>query len=503
MNERAFLPLAIILALPLLAFDAGFLNTGPGLASAGLLIAALIVAMRGVSAAPPIDWRLMAPCLALGLLLILISGAGHFFYQTDDWTIRDGLLADLARQPWPYAYEVDGKLQMLRAPLGLYLAPAAVGKLFGLMAADLAMLAQNGTITGLVLYIFAREAGARRGQMIILAVFVLFAGLDIVPTLGQLIRGDTFNPHPDSWSGLEYSAHMTLLFWVPNHALAGWSFAAAYVAWRRGALRLGHLGLFFALALFWSPLAAMGALLLLLFAAVCALRHGPFPWREIPLAALAGLAALPVFLFMTRGAGEVPSGFMSGSLFYALYGGLLLVDVVPPLVFVWQDIRYAKNARARWEFAIVAGAMVLFPFYSLGIGNDFARRAIIPLMAVLAIAFAQALLRTLETGFGTQRRWVIPVMVLAALNPAVELMKNVIYPATPFSTCNLLDAWQSGPDRDLPMSAYFSGPAGFAVPAGLFRPPAGEPVQAQGRHCWGDGKRPFIFGGPVLDSGVK
>ncbi|MDB5595937.1 MAG: hypothetical protein JWM36_2898 [Hyphomicrobiales bacterium] len=500
MTDRAFLPLAILLALPLLAFDFGFLNPVPGLASTGLLLGALFLTFRGARAQPPVDWRLIAPCLMMGLLVILLSGAGHMFYQTDDWSIRDALLVDLTRQPWPFSYEDAGKLQVLRAPLGLYLVPALVGKAGGLLAADVAMLAQNGVLTGLILYLFAREAATRRSQSIILTVFLLFAGLDMVPILGQIVGGGQFFAHPDAWSGLEYSSHVTLLFWVPNHCLAGWSFAAAYVGWRRGQASLGALGLFFALALFWSPLAMMGALPMLLFAAVCALRNGTLTWSQVPTPALAGLAALPVFLFMTRDTSAVPSGFISGKSFYLAYAGLLATDVLPGVAFVWLGLSTAKDAaRPRAELALIAAAMVLSPLYSLGVGNDFSRRAIIPLMAVLALAFATSLVQIVETGRLWGQRWILPVMLLAAMNPAVEIIRNIVLPKTALSTCNLLDAWRSGPDRDVAMSSYFADASAFTSLPSLFRPPSGEAVKAEGRRCWGDGKRPFLYNAPLLD----
>ena len=44
------------------------------------------------------------------LVLTLISGVGHFFYQTDDWTTRDAVLLDLERNAWPVAYRAKDLL---------------------------------------------------------------------------------------------------------------------------------------------------------------------------------------------------------------------------------------------------------------------------------------------------------------------------------------------------------------------------------------------------------
>ncbi|MDB5649461.1 MAG: hypothetical protein JWL62_981, partial [Hyphomicrobiales bacterium] len=230
--HRALLPLAILLALPLLAFDFGFLTPLAAFAGAAALLVALALAFRGLRSAPLLNWRLMGVCMAVALAVVALSGGAHILYRTDDWTIRDGILVDLVRQPWPFAYQFSDGAQMLRAPLGIYLAPALVGKMFGLFAADLAMGLQNALVLGFVLLLVAQEAATRRGRVIVIAVFVLFSGMDILPALARLLIDGRHAqlPHLDGWGGIiQYSSHITLMFWTPNHGLAGFAFAAAYL----------------------------------------------------------------------------------------------------------------------------------------------------------------------------------------------------------------------------------------------------------------------------------
>ena len=112
-----------------------------------------------------------------------------------------------------------------------------------------------------------------------IAFFLLFSGLDVVPwALGwdRLSKNSwEFPLHLEWWAGpIQYSSHVTQLFWVPQHALAGWAFAAFYLRWREGAVNAPTLALVFGLCVFWSPLAAIGALPFLLLPVSWTCRSG-------------------------------------------------------------------------------------------------------------------------------------------------------------------------------------------------------------------------------------
>jgi hypothetical protein len=503
MCNRAIPPLAVILALPLLAFDFGYLSLGPALVAAGLLVGALALAFRDARRGPPVDRKLMAACLVIGLLVVLLSGGGHFLYRTDDWTIRDALLVDLVRQPWPVSYMLDDKLLMLRAPLGMYLVPALAGKAFGLFAADIAMGLQNALALGLVLYLIAQEADTPRRKIVVLGIFLLFSGMDILPSLLlYAVEGVSYRlPHLDGWGGslVQYSAHMTLMFWVPNHALAGWSFTAAYLTWRRGEADLSVVGLFFALGLLWSPLAMMGALVLGGLALLSGIWERQITARMMVASVLAGLGAGPAVLFLTKGSETVSRAIQTDPAFLMAYVILMLVSVAPFTVFLRLDPVTRSDGRLRRELWWLVVPLLMFPFYSIGDVNDFTRRAIIPVTAVLALRFGLAVARASEQGF-KGKRWIIAVMLLAVMTPAGEILRNLLVPGTVQSTCNLMDAWQSGHDRGRPLTHYLVAPSALSSPPGLFRPPGGEPVRAEGRHCWGDGQRHYVTNKqPLLD----
>ena len=136
-----------------------------------------------------VEPRTLVLCGGLAVALCVLGGEGHFFFANYDWLNRDAVLADLVRQRFPVSYAYEGSAYVLRAPLGMYLIPAAVGKLLGLHAAHLALLTQNATILALTLVLVAAAAPGRR--LIFLAVFVTFTGVEIV---GSVVNAATKGP---------------------------------------------------------------------------------------------------------------------------------------------------------------------------------------------------------------------------------------------------------------------------------------------------------------------
>jgi hypothetical protein len=436
--------------------------------------------------------RTFALCWIAALALCVLGGEGHFFFANFDWLWRDAVLADLVRQRFPAIYEHEGAAYVLRAPLGMYLIPAAVGKLLGLHAAHLALLVQNATILALTLALLAGVVPQRRA--LFCAVFVTFSGVEI---LGKLLQeagtGMSSWPlhaheHLAWWNPLfQYTNHLTQIFWVPNHSFPGWWLAALSVLYVRREIGSAAMIVAPAFLLFWSPLTMAGALPIV---GILVLRRelGNLEFRNLlaPRLLAAGAAALcflPVAAYLAADAETVPHLWLvGGDRFWSTYVVFVIIQL-PQIAIValcWRRL----DADLRAISILAIGMLLIIPIYRLGPNNDFAMRASILPLALLAFVFASIV---------AQLRWrdgikpvaaVALVLCLGSLTPALEIQRALTVNAFAISDCNLPTTWhQLDPGKWL--ANYFA--RADRVPAWLLaRSSTHAPATTEDRQCWSD-----------------
>ena len=463
----------------------------PGLiAGAGCLGAACVIvraASQNAFLSTRLHVRFFALCMVTGFGLNLLGGQGHIFYATEDWLLRDAVLADLSAMNLP-AYGWKGETWLLRAPLGMYVLPGAIGRLAGLGAAHAMMLLQNACLTGCALYLIA-DAFERRTRAF-LEIVVLFSGLDCI---GWLLfhspAGLLF--HTEGWNPLfQYSSFVTQIFWVPNHALPGWWFAALLALHLRGGGLAPILLVFFAAALLWSPLAMMGALPFVLFVILREPRAMLTP--QVLWACVAGAAFLPVAIYLQADAAQVAHRWIVDLEIFPLCYVLFIGLEIPHTVFV---AAHAFTQRRRWSGALVLtiAMLLVIPFYWLGPGNDFAMRASIVPLAILSACFAT---RALEFNDNKDPiRFVIwIIIVLGAATPLTEITRNIRMKAYAISPCDLISSWRERAASDAGNLDHYIVRADHMPGWLLAAPQDRRPRLRETESCWPDYPVPVIGG---------
>jgi hypothetical protein len=377
----------------------------------------------------------------------------------------------------------------LRAPVGMYLAPAFFGRLFGLYAAHMAMLAQNASIVAAIAYFLTRLVEARR--LAFLLVFIGFSGLDIIPVLiaeaMEMSYGGAFMPfsHIEWWGEyfsplkLQYSSMITLLFWVPNHMAPGWWFGLLTLLYVRGAVALPSLLVSFASLLIWSPLAMLGAAP---FVAWFTLRLFPrrLFTRDIIIAVACGLCFAPVALYLATDAGGVPHEWLvmrEGFLPRYLAHVLVEIPQAAIVLYAWRMVELCD----RRLLALALALLLVLPVYALGVENDFVTRASITPLFILAFAFARIAVLT-PRDKGRFASSISTLVILSAATPALEIKQTAWNRSYAISDCNLLTAW---------MKSDASPPANYLahadrMPVWLMPAPAAAPLEREDRRCWPD-----------------
>ncbi|MGJ0508261.1 MAG: hypothetical protein ACR652_14315 [Methylocystis sp.] len=447
--------------------------------------------MQGAFLRASADAGRLALCLLLGLSLCLLGGEGHFFMPTTDWLTRDAVLSDLLRNGLTVLYRMGGQDYVLRAPLGMYLLPAMVGRVLGLYAAHLALLAQNSALLGVAAYFITSIADVRRAPMIFLLIG--FSGLDLVGlAVGEAVaamRGANLFGigHTEWWLleiwpvRLQFSSIVTQIFWVPNHAAPGVWFATLTLLHLRRAISFPAVLAACGPMLLWSPLAMAGAApFVLLLAARRPLRALVAP--GVAGACAVSLCFLPVAAYLVADAAEVSHEWLIlRKDFLAFYLCFLVVEIPQAAVVLSRFKDVPKEDRA--VFLLALATLLVLPIYSLGPSNDLAMRASIPALFILAFQFAR--IAVLTRGEAGALPGVISTLVLlSAATPLMEIKFALVDKPYAISDCNMLTTVEKFFPGAVPTNYLARREKAPAWLVDLSGAPA--PLTVEDRTCWPD-----------------
>ncbi len=447
-----------------------------GVAAADLLFAA---GDFGSALKRPVEWRWLAACAAIALSLTLLGGEGHVFFSKDDWLGRDAVLADLVSRSMPVLYRHDGGEFILRAPLGMYLVPAAIGRIAGLQAAHLALVTQSAILLSIFFYVVTLVWP--RGRVAFIFLFVCFSGLDTIPILiktgaASLLRVPAF------WVEIGYfPPNLDQFFWGPPQALPGWWFAALVGLYVRREIDLAALTAASLPLLLWSPLALMGGALV--FIALALLSPREMARRRFALACLCAAGFLPILIYLRAGAEAVPhrlqafdAGFFDEYLLLVIFG---LTQIAVVFLF-WKRV----EDWFRPVLVISVVLLLLCPLFNLSYMNDITQKVSLAPRALLAFGYNSLLIECFLS-----RAWLAfasgaLVFLIGAISPALELYDTLTTPRFAISDCNLLTVYRKHKhERYLP--TYIAAVGSF--PSWLFPDaPKGAPLEVETRLCWPD-----------------
>ena len=413
----------------------------------------------------------LATAALLAFALMLLGGEGRFFYVTTDWQVRGAVLRDLTLYPWPFAYAVGAAPDLLRAPLGMYLAPAMAGKLLGgQRAAELAMLAQNTVVLTCLFAIAATWFEGARARWIAATLFVGFSGMDAI---GQLLAGQPLAMNPERWNLAVFSANISQIFWVPLHGFAGWTGAALYLLWRTRGMPLAWFLAPLPLLMLWSPLALMGLLPFAAHAGIETLRHRRLTSMDIVVPALTTVLGLPALLYLASGSGAV--GGSAAVLPLNHYVAFELIEVGPYLIGLWfvgRDTRFGGVA----TLVLITALLLLMPYGQIGRSNDFVMRASPPALAILALMVIDRLMQPPRPGDRLWRGIMAGALAIGFVTPAFELWHAVSLPRGPRILCSYMGVVPGGYDTYVTPLARVSAAIAPRGPT-LIRPHDSSP-------CW-------------------
>jgi hypothetical protein len=375
----------VYLTAPALLFFLTWFNPWvAAVASVALCYALLAVTKTGGAEGWP-TLPVLVACAAFAIAMALTSATSPLVNGSSllDLGKHRWITSDLVSQPWPVVLEIDSSQFFLRYGLGYYLVPAAAAKLLPVSVAGLtcAWLA-----FGLFL-VFCSVASLVRGaiqQMIAVAIFAFFSGLDIVYFLfhnpGLALSPAAFL---ENWSystfGMLTGSNPFNLGWTPQHTIPAWVAALAIYARRNTDWLATNAGLLFVTTAIWSPLCAIAVMVFLAFTVA-----SRFAAALNPQNAALAVAAVPI-LCVYFFAVPSPSGFSLRAVdaaFLAEYAWFVILEfgALALLLFL--------SGCRHWTILTAAALATALPFVCFGNG-DLQMRASVVCVTILLLAATQ------------------------------------------------------------------------------------------------------------------
>jgi hypothetical protein len=347
--------------------------------------------------------------------------------------------------------------------------------------ADTALLLFDSLRLALLLTLGWQLFDGKRDRAIGLGVFLLFSGWDVVGTFLRWLYGAHPSwDHLETWDfGRQYSSHVTQAFWVPHHAMAGWTCAVAFLLWRRGLVPVGIFAASIPLVAIWSPLAIMGAVPFALFAGLSVIRRRAFDRSDVAIAALGLAVSLPALAYLQIDAASVGMHLLPSSpLIWLLCVAFEVLPFTAPLLWEAESAATDKPMVRLIQFLLLA-----MPFVQVGVGSDFQMRASIMPLALLSILFAQWICR-----ISKQKpvriaaiTYALVAIMLGAATPLLEVRRAVLNGPSPSPLCSLVGVWNKQDGMLVPYSSYL-------VPVPMLPQPLGQIPVTAGRSdpdkCW-------------------
>ena len=461
----------------------GFLGFGlVGSVFLSLLVGGVVAALTRRTVArvpqPRVSGQTTLACIALAFAILALGGEGRIFYANADWQIRDAVLADMGTHAWPTVTAIGGLDHILRAPIGMYLKPALIGGASQLWR-DIALLGCNAALLGAIFALASVLFSTAKARIAAFAVFFVFSGMDIVGTLIVLMSGSGASlDHLELWvDRSQFSSHITMAFWVPQHAMAGWLCAILVLLWRRGHVSVGPLFAAVPMLAIWSPLAIMGALPFLGMAAADTALKRQMRTNDVVISACAFVIAFGSLIYLRAGSSALVSRMTDMT--PSQYVLVLLLEIVPfSLLFLsnWRSIGFGRTIPL-----IAVASLCFMPLYCIGEAIDFQMRASITPLAIMALGISQILSQP-SPALGQARRVAIGLLAIGAVTPAMEVRRTLFLQPSPEPKCALIDAWHQQSGNIVSPNAYFAPPT--ALPQVLQSTPASRITPDTNVKCW-------------------
>lgn len=445
----------VYLFLPFTIFAIGWLKLW---LSIPILIGLILLFLKMITDAPQLEMpRLdkrsvikLVVIVALVAVWVFFSGIGKFVFQNDDHNTRNVMFEMLVERSWPLI-DYNPPAEYYTQPvaftyyIGFWLPAALVGKLFGMLAGQVAQIIW--AIFGILIFYWLVILKLIKKVMVWpLLLFVFFSGMDIVGLLflGNNPRDVGVTQHLEWWCpSFQFSSFTTQLFWVFNQAIPAWVAVMIMLIQEKSR----YMVVVIALVMISSTLPFIGMLPFAVYLAfrLYNRRHG---FKNFQLKTFlremtsvenvigGGIIALVSFLYLSN-------NFSSGDWGIAKHNDVSAL-ILRYIIFILSEILVLfvliyRAQRHRPVYWISLAVLLVVPFIRMGYNPDFCMRVSIPALLIVYLMVTDTLLKYTrvhrERAPGSilcaQRKrrkiWVaalVAVLAVGAVTPLREILRT-------------------------------------------------------------------------------
>ncbi|WP_313568876.1 hypothetical protein [Acetoanaerobium noterae] len=269
-------------------------------------------------------------------------------------------------------------------------------------------------------------------------LFIFFSGADII--IGQMIRPLTYIngiPHIDHFLFTAYQSNITLLFWVPQHAIVAWVCTGLLLNDFFEDINKSYCFIL-CLSLLWSPFVFLG---------ICPFLAILILTKKKKLLSFQNIVIAPIIILIIAGFYLSNSGNTSVSGFiwqfiniidkYYLLLVFFLCEFMVHIVLMKDYInRLDKNSKSIIYTAIIF--LSFLPIYVIGEYNDLAMRASIPSLFIIMIFIGRYINESKHKDY--RYYIIIFLLFMGSFTGILEISRAVIGVYEKQTTC---DYWYS------------------------------------------------------------
>ncbi len=440
----------LYIALPIILFVIGFLKLYISIPIT-VIIFIILYKVFSVSINDDefvIDYKNIAIIFSITVILCIFAGHGKFFYQSDDYIIRNAVFRDLVTKNWPVYYSNNS--MALTYYIGQWIVPACIGKIFlflnpetAFMKANLSLLLWNalGVTICLLWLIKIIKPNTKGDWFLCVFAFLFFSGLDLIGMLIiQTYPVCIVRQHIEWWGiFFQFSSMITQLFWVFNQCIVPWIVTLMVLEEKK----VNNYIVLILFAVPYGPIPCVGLALILAFKGIELLINSiknkeikqfiknVFSLQNI----LTFFTILPVY-FLYYTANSSVQGGAEGSIIYVIDGLFTPTRIIIELLFWFVEVGiygiflYKKHKKDILYYLVFISLLII-PFFGIGYEFDFSMRASIPCLVVIDVWVVELLIElTKKESFKNNTLTAILLLIvfwIGTFTPLFEFYRGINY----------------------------------------------------------------------------